>query len=123
MRRFSHSVSDHPFFSILDPGPLFLDPQACVGVDNEPELNGWGEISMKAMLKLLDGQPTTVQDKPSRLLPSPSPLPQQKEEKEVQAEIPAGTGKAVEEEEEEEEVSIEREPLRRSPQSEFRQVI
>ena len=82
---------------------------------------------MKAMLKLLDGQPTTVQDKPSRLLPSPSPLPQQKEEKEVQAEIPAGTGKAVEEEEEEEEeekgVSIEREPLRPSPQSEFRQVI
>ena len=77
---------------------------------------------MKAMLKLLDGQPTTVQDKPSRLLPSPSPLPQQKEEKEVQAEIPAGTGKAVEEEEEEE-VSIEREPLRPSPQSEFRQVI
>ena len=76
---------------------------------------------MKAMLKLLDGQPTTVQDKPSRLLPSPSPLPQQKEEKEVQAEIPAGTGKAVEEEEEE--VSIEREPLRPSPQSEFRQVI
>ena len=73
---------------------------------------------MKAMLKLLDGQPTTVQDKPSRL------LPQQKEEKEVQAEIPAGTGKAVEEEEEEEEeVSIEREPLRPSPQSEFRQVI
>ena len=78
---------------------------------------------MKAMLKLLDGQPTTVQDKPSRLLPSPSPLPQQKEEKEVQAEIPAGTGKAVEEEEEEEEVSIEREPLRPSPQSEFLQVI
>ena len=78
---------------------------------------------MKAMLKLLDGQPTTVQDKPSRLLPSPSPLPQQKKEKEVQAEIPAGTGKAVEEEEEEEEVSIEREPLRPSPQSEFRQVI
>ena len=78
---------------------------------------------MKAMLKLLDGQPTTVQDKPSRLLPSPSPLPQQKEEKEVQDEIPAGTGKAVEEEEEEEEVSIEREPLRPSPQSEFRQVI
>ena len=80
---------------------------------------------MKAMLNLLDGQPTTVQDKPSRLLPSPSPLPQQKEEKEVQAEIPAGTGKAVEEEEEEEEeeVSFEREPLRRSPQSEFRQVI
>ena len=78
---------------------------------------------MKAMLKLLDGRPTTVQDKPSRLLPSPSPLPQQKEEKEVQAEIPAGTGKAVEEEEEEEEVSIEREPLRPSPQSEFRQVI
>ena len=78
---------------------------------------------MKAMLKLLDGQPTTVQDKPSRLLPSPSPLPQQKEEKEVQAEIPAGTGKAVEEEEEEEEVPIEREPLRPSPQSEFRQVI
>ena len=77
---------------------------------------------MKAMLKLLDGQPTTVKDKPSRLLPSPSPLPQQKEEKEVQAEIPAGTGKAVEEEEEEE-VSIEREPLRPSPQSEFRQVI
>ena len=76
---------------------------------------------MKAMLNLLDGQPTTVQDKPSRLLPSPSPLPQQKEEKEVQAEIPAGTGKAVEEEEEE--VSIEREPLRPSPQSEFRQVI
>ena len=78
---------------------------------------------MKAMLNLLDGQPTAVQDKPSRLLPSPSP--QQKEEKEVQAEIPAGTGKAVEEEEEEEEeeVSIEREPLRRSPQSEFRQVI
>ena len=76
---------------------------------------------MKAMLKLLDGQPTTVQDKPSRLLPSPSPLPQQKEEKEVQAEIPAGTGKAVEEEEEE--VSIEREPLRPSPQSEVRQVI
>ena len=76
---------------------------------------------MKAMLKLLDGQPTTVQDKPSRLLPSPSPLPQQKKEKEVQAEIPAGTGKAVEEEEEE--VSIEREPLRPSPQSEFRQVI
>ena len=75
---------------------------------------------MKAMLKLLDGQPTTVQDKPSRLLPSPSPLPQQKEEKEVQAEIPAGTGKAVEEEEE---VSIERDPLRPSPQSEFRQVI
>ena len=74
---------------------------------------------MKAMLKLLDGQPTTVQDKPSRLLPSP--LPQQKEEKEVHAEIPAGTGKAVEEEEEE--VSIEREPLRPSPQSEFRQVI
>ena len=69
---------------------------------------------MKAMLKLLDGQPTTVQDKPSRLLPSPSPLPQQKEEKEVQEE---------EEEEEEEEVSIEREPLRPSPQSEFRQVI
>ena len=120
MRRFSHSVSDHPFFSILDPGPLFLDPQACVGVDNEPELNGWGEISMKAMLNLLDGQPTTVQDKPSRLLPSP--LPQQKEEKEVQAEIPAGTGKAVEEEEEKG-VSIEREPLRPSPQSEFRQVI
>ena len=80
---------------------------------------------MKAMLKLLDGQPTTVQDKPSRLLPSPSPLPQQKEEKEVQAEIPAGTGKAIEEEEEEEEeeVPIEREPLRPSPQSEFRQVI
>ena len=80
---------------------------------------------MKAMLKLLDGQPTTVQDKPSRLLPSPSPLPQQKEEKEVQTEIPAGTGKAVEEEEEEEEEedSIEREPLRPSPQSEFRQVI
>ena len=78
---------------------------------------------MKAMLKLLDGQPTTVQDKPSRLLPSPSPLPQQKKEKEVQAEIPAGTGKAAEEEEEEEKgVSIEREPLR-SPQSEFRQVI
>ena len=76
---------------------------------------------MKAMLKLLDGQPTTVQDKPSRLLPSPSP--QQKEEKEVQAEIPAGTGKAIEEEEEEEEVPIEREPLRPSPQSEFRQVI
>ena len=78
---------------------------------------------MKAMLNLLDGQPTAVQDKPSRLLPSPSP--QQKEEKEVQAEIPAGTGKAVEEEEdeEEEEVSIEREPLRPSPQSEFRQVI
>ena len=75
---------------------------------------------MKAMLKLLDGQPTTVQDKPSRLLPSPSPLPQQKKEKEVQAEIPAGTGKAVEEEEE---VSIERDPLRPSPQSEFRQVI
>ena len=78
---------------------------------------------MKAMLNLLDGQPTTVQDKPSRLLPSPSPspspLPQQKEEKEVQAEIPAGTGKAVEEEE----VSIERDPLRPSPQSEFRQVI
>ena len=78
---------------------------------------------MKAMLKLLDGQPTTVQDKPSRLLPSPSPLPQQKEEKEVHAEVSAGTGKAVEEEEEEEEVSIEREPLRPSPQSEFRQVI
>ena len=80
---------------------------------------------MKAMLKLLDGQPTTVQDKPSRLLPSPSPspLPQQKKEKEVQAEIPAGTGKAIEEEEEEEEVPIEREPLRPSPQSEFRQVI
>ena len=76
---------------------------------------------MKAMLKLLDGQPTAVQDKPSRLLPSPSPLPQQKEEKEVHAEIPAGTGKAVEEEEEE--VSIERDPLRPSPQSEFRQVI
>ena len=111
-------------FSILDPGPLFLDPQACVGIDNEHEQNGWGEISMKAMLKLLDGQPTTVQDKPSRLLPSPSPLPQQKKEKEVQAEIPAGTGKAAEEEEEEEKgVSIEREPLRPSPQSEFRQVI
>ena len=80
---------------------------------------------MKAMLKLLDGQPTTVQDKPSRLLPSPSPspLPQQKKEKEVQAEIPAGTGKAAEEEEEEKGVSIEREPLRPSPQSEFRQVI
>ena len=80
---------------------------------------------MKAMLKLLDGQPTTVQDKPSRLLPSPSPspLPQQKKEKEVQAEIPAGTGKAIEEEEEEKGVSIEREPLRPSPQSEFRQVI
>ena len=77
---------------------------------------------MKAMLKLLDGRPTTVQDKPSRLLPSPSPLPQQKEEKEVHAEISAGTGKAVEEEEEEE-VSIERDPLRPSPQSEFRQVI
>ena len=80
---------------------------------------------MKVMLNLLDVQPTTVHDKPSRLLPSPSPLPQQKEEKEVQAEIPAGTGKAVEEEEEEEEeeVSIERDPLRPSPQSEFRQVI
>ena len=78
---------------------------------------------MKAMLKLLDGQPTTVQDKPSRLLPSPSPLPQQKKEKEVQAEILAGTGKAAEEEEEEKGVSIEREPLRPSPQSEFRQVI
>ena len=78
---------------------------------------------MKAMLNLLDGQPTAVQDKPSRLLPSPSPLPQQKEEKEVQPKFSWNRKAVEEEEEEEEEVSIEREPLRPSPQSEFRQVI